>query len=351
MGRKKKLPFIPVQFQGGQDAEFAGKQYQMVGQYINDSVPTVTEHEQLFYDSIMRLVYSNFKWYNLEDYEAHEIEYRLVNEGRVAAVQSRFSLENLSPDGIFFGAYGTDTPTTTYDFYGNPDSISVTGRNGTILRATNQDDFAVGYDTMAYYIQSPTIRPITYWAKMLAHDLADTYAAWRVAVDSRKSGLVFVVNDKREASMLRQVLSRKNNNDSYIVVEGGTFENQMQALFPNYSPDIITEFHENFMNIFGLVMDLLGLENNSTNKRERMIVSEMEMNRSLARYIGADRLAARKQFAEELNEKFGMNVKVENYLAAIVAEDGNAANEYGVEGGIGNEFAASGESGIGLQSD
>ena len=60
-----------------------------------------------------------------------------------------------------------------------------------------------------------------------------------------------------------------------------------------------------------------------------MIVSESERNRSLSRYVGADRLQARKIFAEELNKKFGTNIQVENYLASMITENGNDANIYG----------------------
>lgn len=87
------------------------------------------------------------------------------------------------------------------------------------------------------------------------------------------------------------------------------------------------------MNTWGFVLDLLGMENNSQNKKERLVVTEAEMNRSLSRYLGANRLMARKLFAKNCNEKFGTNIKVENYLDSIVNENPNEANTYGMEDG------------------
>jgi hypothetical protein len=335
----KKLPFIPVQFSGGQDAEFAGKQYQMTsGIYINDSVPVASNHEEFFFDSIIRLLYSNFKWYNIEEYEAHEIEYQLINNGRVCAVRSRFDLNTQTPDGIFYGMYASAKTDTTYDFYGRSNGASVTGRNGKVIYAYNNDDFVIGFDSNAYYLQSLSIRPLYYWVQTLAADLADAYGAWRVAVDTRKSGMVFIANNKQQANILRNVLKRKKDNQSFIVVEGGDFSQPINAMFPNYTANIVSEYHNNFMSTWGFVMDLLGLENTSSNnKKERLITSEIEMNKTLSRYIGADRLSARKHFAEEINKKFGTNIKVENYLASIAIEDGNEANIYGISRGENNE--------------
>ena len=42
---------------------------------------------------------------------------------------------------------------------------------------------------------------------------------------------------------------------------------------------------------------------------------------------------ARKLFAKNCNEKFGTNIKVENYLDSIVNENPNEANIYGMEDG------------------
>lgn len=46
------------------------------------------------------------------------IEYNLIFRGRVCAIRSRFDVETKTPDGIFYGAYGSETNNVTYDFMG-----------------------------------------------------------------------------------------------------------------------------------------------------------------------------------------------------------------------------------------
>lgn len=327
MARKKKLPFIPLQ-PPDMGAELAGKQY-----LFNDAFNTAhSARYDLFRDNIKRLLMSNFKWYGITEKESSQIERLLNEEGRVCAIRSRFNAELRQPDGIFFGRFGAGTDIVTYDFYGYPSSCSCTGYNGIQLTANNQDDFVIGFDTKAHIRQQQEIKPLYSWIDNLASELDDAYSMWKVAADTRKTGLVFRVPDQRSAKLLKQVLGRKIENESYIVIEGSDLSNT-EIIPTTYNNNVLSDYHMNFMNVWGMVLDLMGLENNSQNKRERLVVTEAEMNRSLSRYLGADRLAARKDFAEEINKKFGTDIRVENYLASMVKEDGNAANVYGIQNG------------------
>lgn len=330
MARKKKLPFIPVQ-EYDMGTEFAGKQY-----LFNDSVNTShSKRYELFRDNIKRLIMSNFRWYGITEQESNQIERLLNEEGRICAIRSTFNAELRQPDGIYFGRFGSGN-NVTYDFYGFPSSCSCTGYNGIELIANSPNDFVIGYDSKAHIRQQQEIKPVYSWIDNLASELDDAYSMWKVAADTRKTGLVFKVRDTRSAKLLKQVLGRKIENESYIVVEGSELENT-EIIPTTYNNSVLSDYHMNFMNTWGLVLDLLGLENNSQNKKERLIVTEAEMNRSLSRYIGADRLSARKDFADEVNKKFGTNIKVENYLASVVEENGNDANIYGKQEGNNNE--------------
>ena len=321
MSRNKKgTPYIPVQ-EYDMGAEFAGYQYNLMRQrqYNQSSM------YQIFRDSIERLIMSNYKWYGIEPYEAHMIEWCLNYQGRVCAVKSEFNAEERTPDGIFYGFLGTDVPSVEYDFYGMPTSVSVSGFNDAIYRAESPDNFAICFDSMQHNRNCTMIQPIMTRVDVLCRELDDAYQAWKVAAETRKCGMVFNCTNERVAGILKDILKRVSTNDPYIVVQGDIGDN-VEVLFGTNNTEAISEYHMNFMNVWGHIMDLLGLENNSQNKRERLVVTEAEMNRSLSRYIAADRLQARKLFAEELNKKFGLNVKVENYLASMVTESPNAAN-------------------------
>ena len=62
--------------------------------------------------------------------------------------------------------------------------------------------------------------------------------------------------------------------------------------------------------ILNEVYTLLGINNVNTNKRERLITSEVEANNEAVEMYRLSGLNARRQACKEINEKFGLNVNV-----------------------------------------
>lgn len=324
---RKKLPFIPVQ-PADKMAEFAGflpPEYNFNHKRSNKF--------SIFRDSIIKLLFSNFRWEGLTEREQKTIEYNLIFRGRVCAIRSRFDVETKTPDGIFYGAYGSETNNVTYDFYGFPNQATCTGLNGQIFTANSPDDFEVGFDSSDNIYQFGMLTtPLYSYVDILADELDRSYCAWQVAAETRKLGMVFQCQNQKSANILKDVLKRISENDPYVIINSD-ISDQTDVLWNSSNTQGISEYHMHFMNTWGFVLDLLGMENNSQNKKERLVVTEAEMNRSLSRYLGANRLMARKLFAKNCNEKFGTNIKVENYLDSIVNENPNEANIYGMEDG------------------
>ena len=210
-------------------------------------------------------------------------------------------------------------------------TATCSGYNGKVYKAKTQDDFEICFDSMAYHFNNLEIRPLIIWVDKLAMELADSFSAWKVAVETRKCGMAFSVDNELESKILKDVLKNITENDPFIVVNGksNAMGNKPEIYYSAGQSGVMADFHTNFMNAWGSVLDLLGLENSSNNKKERMIVDESQLNRSIARYISADRLQARKNFCENFNKKFNKNIDVENYLASMVRETENEANEHG----------------------
>ena len=55
----------------------------------------------------------------------------------------------------------------------------------------------------------------------------------------------------------------------------------------------------------------LGINNANTDKRERLITSEADSNNQFIDSCGAMFLEARQRACEEINKKFGLNIKCE----------------------------------------
>lgn len=320
--KRKGIPVQPVD----QTAEFAGYQYQAT------PAPQVhSKHYRFFKDTITKLLYCNFKWYGLTPAESQMLEYLLINEGRAVAVKSEFDLSILSPEGVYIGRPGTDVPDLKYDFYGHPTQCSCSGFSDLIVRAYDPQHFAMCFDTSANIRNQTVVAPLSTYIDELATDLDNAYSAWRVACETRKSGMVFNVPDPKSAKMLEGVLTRLGDNNPWIVITGNqtAFDAMTVPQFAPNNTQAIGDYHNNFLNAWNSVLDLLGLENAQQDKRERLVVAEALSNKNISRYVGADRLKARKEFAREFSEKFGVEIRVENYLASVATETMNQANIQG----------------------
>lgn len=329
MGKfRKKLPYIPVQ-PTDQTAEFAGWQWVIEGSHRNDSWDNyhLTRIGGIFKDSIIRLLYSNFIWYGLEDIEARTIEHYLITAGSVVGLRSNFNLEARTPSGIFYGQYSPYGD--KYDFYGVPQGAMCSGRNGLVFSTEKPDDFVIGWDTTAVSINSPSIVSIYTYVARLAEELDKAYQALQVAVETHKQGIVFYTESPKETQILQNTLQKISGNNPFIIVQGNRMQTDQPVLFAPNNTQVVSQYYDNFQNAWSMVMDIIGLEHSTGQKKERLIVDEANQNNSLARYIGGDRLRARKRFAEELNKKFGLNVRVENYLMSIAEEAQDEADKYG----------------------
>lgn len=330
MGKRSKCRGdIPVQLPD-MGPEFAGKQYEAM---FNDCCNSYTHSHKffIFRDILKKLIFSNYIWYGVNEDEARAIEWALITEGRVIALKSQFSLDDQTPEGVFYGRYISNPFIDTQDFYGNPIAAGVLGLNGKELYASKQDDFVIGYPTSAIERYFQLTHPIITYIDILARELDDAYSAWKVAVETRKCGMVFNCKDKRTKNFLERILSDVSENKPYIILTGQDFEESTEVLFNNGANSQIVDFHQNFMNVVSFVMDMLGIENSPQNKKERLVVSEAEMSRSLSRYLGADGLKARRAFAEECNKKLGTNLRVENYLASVIDEMMDDATREGIQ--------------------
>ena len=75
--------------------------------------------------------------------------------------------------------------------------------------------------------------------------------------------------------------------------------------------------------IFNEALTFLGIENNSTEKAERLVTAETTSNLGAVQIQRLTRLKVRKQAADEINRMFGLNVSVEYEIPLSVDLDTN----------------------------
>lgn len=356
MGRKKGLPFIPVQMPD-KDAAFAGKQYLIEANRYNNC-----NHSRLFplfRESIRKLLYANFEWTgDITPVEANAIEYKLIETGRVIALRSTADALKRTPGGVYFGTFGTpsDAPTRTFDertdataeltfdFYGQPSYASCTGLNG-ILFTADENNFVIGYDSMSVNVISTMVTPVSSYIDALAENLDNAYSAWRVAVETNKLGMVFDCPDETSARLLRQVLENISENKPFVITRGN-MSARNEIMYRPSSQGTVGAFYQNFLNAWSLVLDLLGIENESAQKKERMVVEEAVRNNSLSKSLGYDRLHARQIFAEQVSKKLGKKIQVHNAYAVLLDETDTNGNGKQDSGESGNGYGTNSDNAI-----
>lgn len=306
--RKKGTPTIT----GGPpaaDAMYMGAQY-----HISDMMRPGSAYWH-FRNAIQRMIFSNFKWEGCTPEESQFIERELIMKGRIAAVKTTTSIENKVTAGVYFGIPSI-AEDTLYDFYGQPKDIGCVGLNGAIALSYN-GSWALGYDTTCTTQLSPMIPPIYQMFDKVAENIYNAFSAWRVACETSKSAMIIGTDDDKGVQMITKALKRVTENDPYVVLKQPPMTQNLTVNFRN-NTDHVKVFYDNYINTIGAFMDLLGCPNAAPNKHERMIVGELEMNQSFARYIAEDRLRARDIFAEKVKEKCGKTIKPVNNLEAAM---------------------------------
>lgn len=358
MSKRKGLPFIPLQMPD-MDAAFAGKQFQI--EAAHNRTCEDSKMYPIFRDTIYRLIFANFKWEgDITPVEAAMIERQLITTGRIVAVRSTLNVNGKQPEGVYYGYLGMgegnitnpidiNKPTEfqeTFDFYGQSSMVSCSGLNGTMFTAYNENNYVIGYDTTAVNIISPMITsPISY-LDILAHEIDKAYRAWRIAVETNKLGMVFSTPDRAVAQMLQRILQGLSDDKPYVVMQGNLTAS-IETIFRNNNLQGVSVYYQNLLNAWSLVMDVLGIENESAQKRERMVVEEAVRNNSLAKCTGYDRLRARQIFAEQVSKKLGKNIRVSNAFTQLLDENDNNGNGIIDKQGGNTDGGSNNNSGIG----
>lgn len=321
----KLLPIIPLQA-ADMGPMFADKQYQYAG-HTDAFAFRETPRKRLFEETILKLLYSNFVIDGIEIYESRLINKLAITEGQYCAVRKYGSIFYGRSGGTADNVQQGSTNVNPYvDFYGMPTSITCTGYNGEVIEANSPKDFVLGFDNCAVNRRAILTRPLITYVKQLAFELDDAFQAWKVAAETRKLGMIFECNNAQSKKVLQQALSKITENDPFIITTNQIKETT-SVFYNTTNMSGLSEFHSYFMNVWGSVLDLIGIDNNSQNKRERLNVPELEMNRSLSKYVAAGRLRALNEFCDEHNEKFGTSIKARNYLAEVLSENDNSNEE------------------------
>lgn len=191
----------------------------------------------------------------------------------------------------------------TLDVYGRPNKIKVMSQN-TYTRTLSRDEYVIMYDNNGRY---PLFLDITQYAERIALDTRTidinilqqrTPRFWKTSSDKEKS--------------IRDIINNVDGLENTILTyEDINIDDIQLVLSPApYVADKIDIQKEKIWNEF---LRLIGIANMNFQKKERNIKDEVVASQGGTVASRYSRFEPRQKAIEEINEKFGTNIKVKYY--------------------------------------
>lgn len=241
-----------------------------------------------YFTQFFNLSLNIFKWENIGEIESRFIERTLIENG--------YCFVYSDPD---YGLVCMPCSLVGLNIYNEPTQIQIT--SPLINRTLDASDGVLIYNNYTKTGMMPII--INYVDR-----LTEIETTINTNIYLQKTPYIIVADKKTEKS-IREVANQITNNEPVIVVKSSIVENlQNLTLNTNFVADKLIELKQKIENEF---LTFIGLNNNSqTDKKERMLVDEVNVNNDYINRNVDILYNAREIACEKINEKFGVNWKV-----------------------------------------
>lgn len=241
-----------------------------------------------YFTQFFNLSLNIFKWENTGEIESRFIEKTLIENG--------YCFVYSDPD---YGLVCMPCSLVGLNIYNEPTQIQIT--SSLINKTLNASDGVLIYNNYTKTGMLPII--INYVDR-----LTEIETTINTNIYLQKTPYIIVADKKTEKS-IREVTSQITSNEPIIIVKANLAENlQNLTLNTNFVADKLLEIKQQIENEF---LTFIGLNNNSqTNKKERMLVDEINVNNDYINRNVDILYNARELACKKINEKFGVNWKI-----------------------------------------
>lgn len=243
-----------------------------------------------YYERLRLLACSAFEWLNMPDeISVRFIEKILFERGRVFF----FKDETI-------GYIGIGGEVHTKNLYGDPIKVSAHALN----------DYQKSLDKGEYimirnnYESSPT-EPVV---RLFAQRLSQIERSLDVNVNAQKTPVLILCDEKQRLS-LKNVYAQYNGNEPVIYGDKALNPEAIKSVNTG-APFVADKLFQAKKEYWNECMTYLGINNANTDKKERLIVPEVEANDQLVDMSAQVMLLTRQQAAAEINKQYGLDVSV-----------------------------------------
>lgn len=277
-----------------------------------------------YLERMKKIALSMFDWVNLPDScNARFLEMCLYYKGQAALLYDKdFGYINTqAADGGYINIYGLPTVINCYSYSYNtkrdlyiPDSGAVKTEECILV--------------MNNYERIPTAATI----ELFAMRLAEAQRSADINIAAQRTPMLILTDKNQELSM-RNMYAQYEGNSPVIFGDRNQLNIDSIKAMKTDAPFVARDIMDYKVQIWNEFLTFLGVSNLSE-KRERLINSEVDSNNELVNLNLQSYLAPRKKACEEFNEKYGLmgdkaiDVKVRSDLYNIIKQAESITEQY-----------------------
>ena len=263
----------------------------------------------LIYNILKELFITSFKWENLpSEVNQRYLELALFEYGKVAF----FEDENIGFLTLKATLAGN------LDVYYEPTKIRVIGGNGYQKQLTNKRDTVLIYNN--YVRDTPTSRIMDY-----AERIFNLERTIDINIHAQRTPLIIKCSKKQEFT-LKNIYKNYDGYKPVLFVDEEMDLSKFNVLNTN-APFVADKLEEQKRKLWNEALSFIGIENNFSEKNERLTKNEVLVSNGLAIANRNSKLQARQKACEDINKMFGLNVEVGINNLSYLEVEGNFEGE------------------------
>lgn len=244
-----------------------------------------------YYKWIKNLALSMFKWEGLpETIDVRYLEETLFNMGKL----------------LFF--YDPDLghlalaclPSSDINVYGRPIQYNI--------RAHSYQKNVFAKDSVLI-INNDLEEPSMHTVGAFASRLSQIERTTDINMNAQKTPVLILTDDKQILT-LKNIYKQYNGNAPVIYADKNLFNSDSIKVLSTQAPYIIDKLDEHKANIWNEMLTFLGIQNTNNEKKERLIVDEVNANNEHVDMNSEVMLKNRVEACDKINEMFDLNVSV-----------------------------------------
>jgi hypothetical protein len=206
--------------------------------------------------------------------------------------------------------------------YSEPSRIRAFGGNGNYQKElTNDKDSVIIYNN--FVRDTPHTRIMTF-----AKRIYNIERTIDINIHAQRTPFLIKTSKKQEFTV-RNLYQKYNEFEPLIVVDDDMDMSKLGVIQTN-APFIADKLEEQKRKLWNECLSYIGIENNFSEKNERLTQNEVMISNGLAIACRNSKLQSRQKAVEKINKMFGLQIEVDiNNLSILEIEANNATNEGG----------------------